>query len=287
MADESVVGCGATCTSICSGTCSTVCGNSCSGGCMGTCLDGCTSSCSDSCASDCTQTCASDCNTTCSNSCSDTSTSAVSSNDYNDPNLDLSRVVRFVITTRDRFEKLRYYNNTYIYFLTDTREIYKGGISFTDVLIKCYEFPSRPVSGKIYYNTNNHQVKYFDKSSGGWITLITPMATSMDDGINSDTDCTVTALGIKNYIDQKFSELYESLGKTAGYNTVPIFSTYEQAVTYANESPLSRPGQVITAPNDEGRRVMYIIQSDNSLVEYPSMAEVKELLKWRTLGGGE
>ena len=38
----------------------------------------------------------------------------------------------------------------------------------------------------------------------------------------------------------------------------------------------------ITAPNGENDYVMYVIQNDRSLVEYPSMDKIKELIAWKT-----
>lgn len=196
--------------------------------------------------------------------------------------LDLTRVVKFKVVTSSRFHSYEDYDNTCLYLLADTKEIYKGRTCYTDCLLKVSVFPSNPTTGKLYYNTRTREVKYWDNVNSVWIPLFTPMADTLTDDTTDYDSCTVTGTAIKNYIDLKFEELYEHLGKTAGYNTVPIFNTYELAVEYAASNPLSRPGQCVTAPSKDGTRmVMYIIQTDKTLVEYPSMDDVKQLLTWK------
>lgn len=195
--------------------------------------------------------------------------------------LDLSLIRKFKVTTSKRFQQYLTYDNTCIYFLADTKEIYKGHTCYTNVLLKVSVFPSNPTNGKMYYNTNTREVKYWDSTNSEWIPLFTPMADVLDDDTVDYDTCTVNGNAIKEYINKKFDELYKHLGKTSGYNTVPIFETYELAVKYATSNPLSRPGQVVTAPNEDGARVMYIIQPDNTLVEYPSMDDVKRLMIWK------
>lgn len=197
--------------------------------------------------------------------------------------LDLSRIFKFKVVTSARFNAYEDYDNTCVYFLADTKEIYKGRTCYTDCLLKVSVFPTEPTSGKLYYNTRTREVKYWDNVNGVWIPLFTPMADSLEDETVDYDTCTVTGTAIKNYIDHKFDELYTHLGKTAGYNTVPIFNTFELAVEYAATNPLSRPGQCVTAPSADGERmVMYIVQTDKTLVEYPSMDDVKQLLVWNT-----
>lgn len=196
--------------------------------------------------------------------------------------IDLSKIFKFKVVTSSRFQSYEDYDNTCVYFLADTKEIYKGHTCYTDCLLKVNAFPGNATTGKLYYNIRTKEVKYWDDVNSVWIPLFTPMAETLTDEDTDYDTCTVTGTAIKHYIDKKFNDLYEHLGKTAGYNTVPIFNTLELAKEYAETNPLSRPGQCVTAPSaDSERMVMYIIQPDKSLIEYPSMDDVKQLLTWK------
>lgn len=196
--------------------------------------------------------------------------------------LEKSNVVKFKVTTSKKYHALTEVDTTCIYFLVDTREIYKGGLSFSDAIIKCYGFPARPINGKIYYNMVTNEIKYYNPDTSDWLTLFTPMATSLTDEDVDYDNYTVNGTAIKKYIDKKFKELYEAVGKQPAYNTVPIFNSYEDAKKYAETSAFAKPGMCITAPNGENDYVMYVIQNDRSLVEYPSMDKIKELIAWKT-----
>ena len=199
-------------------------------------------------------------------------------------NINLSQVVKFKFCSSKTYHSLGIIHTNYVYFLIDTGEIYKGGISFTDALVRCRKFPANPIGGKLYYNSISKELKYYDINNSEWVSLLTPMVESL---LEEDIDygaVTVTGKAIKDYIDQKFNELYETLGKEAGYNTVPIFNNYETAKAYVETNPLSRAGQCITAPaqSGNGELVMYVIQPDKTLKEYPSMEQIKELISWKS-----
>lgn len=198
--------------------------------------------------------------------------------------LNFNQVVEFKFCLSKTYKSLSVIHTNYLYFLVDTGEIYKGGISFTDALVKCRKFPADPITGKLYYNTTTKELKYYDIASAEWISLLTPMVESLfEEGVDYGA-VTVTGKAIKEYIDTKFNELYESLGKQPGYNTVPIFDNYDIAVTYAKSNPLAKAGQCVTAPSQsgDGELVMYVIQPDKTLKEYPSMEQIKQLISWKS-----
>lgn len=200
------------------------------------------------------------------------------------PGLDFSNICRFRALTSKSFNNLEVLYKNCLYFIVDTGEIYKGGISFSSAIIKCDKFPTNPTNGKIYYNTVTKQICYYDSSEDKWVSLLTPMVDTLFDETVDYTTVTVTGAAIKEYLDYKIDEMYKSLGKEPGYNTTPIFATYDAALKYSQTNPAAKPGQCITAPSelDPDELVMYVIQNDKSLKEYPSMEQIKNLLKWRT-----
>lgn len=196
--------------------------------------------------------------------------------------LDFSKIVAYKFLTSKTYHSLESVRSNYLYFLMDTQEIYRGGVCFTNSIIRCRTLPADPARGKIYYNLTTKQMMYYDSNEEKWISLLTPIVDTFEEALNLGT-VTITAKGIKDYIDDKIQELYDSLGKQPGYNTTPIFTTYDSAIKYATTSPLAKAGQCITAPatQDENELVMYVIQKDGSLKEYPSMSQMEKLLEWR------
>lgn len=206
---------------------------------------------------------------------------------YNDivkenTDLDFSNVVRFKFITSKSFKKLKELHMNYLYFIVDTGEIYKGGLCFTNSVIRCPRFPADPAANKIYYNYTTKEIAYFDLHENRFIPLMTPMVESLFDETIDYGIVTVTGQAIKDYVDYKIEELYKDLGREQGKNTTPIFETYEAAEKFA-ASIAAKPGQCITAPSqfDDQEMVMYVIQKDKSLKEYPSMTQVQKLLEWK------
>lgn len=201
---------------------------------------------------------------------------------FDDNTLDFSNVVVCVLLTSQTFHNLTNVRSNYLYFLADTHEIYKGSICFTNSVIKCNALPPDPSRGKLYYVAGSKQMMYYDGDYEEWVSLSTPIVDTLTDEEIDYSKVTATGRAVKEYIDKKIDELYKSLGKQPGYNTTPIFETKKLAEIYAATSPLAKAGQCITAPSEDGTEmVMYVIQQDGTIKEYPSMAQVKKLLEWK------
>ena len=71
-----------------------------------------------------------------------------------------------------------------IYFLSDTKEIYRGATGFTEaVVMYTGELPATPARKKIYVNTANGEGKVY--TGNGWATVIAPIdSTVVTDGTN-------------------------------------------------------------------------------------------------------
>lgn len=198
--------------------------------------------------------------------------------------IEIDDIVKFRFCLSETFYNLDELHMNWLYFLIDTGEMYRGPVSFSRSLVRCRKWPESPTNGKIYFNMNTKELRYYDSLDKEWIPLLTPMVTSLlTEGIDYDK-VTANGTAIKEYVDYKIEEVYKSLGKQEGYNTTPIFTTYDAALKYASESTASRAGQCITAPSvlDSTELVMYVIQPDKTLKEYPSMEQIKKLISWKT-----
>lgn len=64
--------------------------------------------------------------------------------------------------------------DTHMYFLSDTREIYRGSTPFTESVILCTEFPTTSIAiNRLYVNSSTLEGKIYDGST--WTTVIKPV----------------------------------------------------------------------------------------------------------------
>ena len=73
---------------------------------------------------------------------------------------------------------------SHMYFLSDTREIYRGSEPFTESVILCTEFPTTGIAiNRLYVNSATLEGKIYDGSS--WTTVIKPIDSTVTvDGTN-------------------------------------------------------------------------------------------------------
>lgn len=62
---------------------------------------------------------------------------------------------------------------TDLYFLTDTHEIYRGSVPYTEGLVLCTEFPAEGAVNRLYVNSTTLEGKVYDGSK--WTTVVRPV----------------------------------------------------------------------------------------------------------------
>ena len=98
-----------------------------------------------------------------------------------------------------------------LYFLTDTHEIYRGTVPFTDaVVLYTGEKPNPAARKKIYINTTTLQGDVYDGTS--WTTIIKPISTTVAE---SDTN-PVTSGAVYDYVTEALSNLATSENTITG-----------------------------------------------------------------------
>ena len=116
-----------------------------------------------------------------------------------------------------------------LYFLTDTHEIYRGTVPFTDAVITYTgEKPTSPARKKIYINTATLQGEIYDGTS--WTTVIKPVSTQVTDGDGNP----VSGDAVHAYVAAQLETLASS------ENTIKSLSydngTFQLTVTKGNDS---------------------------------------------------
>ena len=91
-----------------------------------------------------------------------------------------------------------------LYFLNDTREIFKGEVSYTESVIMVVDFPAVGARNKLYVKKSDLEMKVYDGTS--WISLSKPISNVLDSTTDYD-DMLITGAGIKLYVDEKIEEI--------------------------------------------------------------------------------
>ena len=99
-----------------------------------------------------------------------------------------------------------------LYFLNDTREIFKGEVSYTESVIMVVDFPAVGARNKLYVKKSDLEMKVYDGTS--WIPLSKPISNVLDSTTDYD-DMLITGAGIKLYVDEKIEEIISTGGVTA------------------------------------------------------------------------
>lgn len=114
-------------------------------------------------------------------------------------------MIAFYLLTSDEYNDMIQYsssslNEDAIYFLSDTKEIYKGTTLFTDFVVLYDTKPANPSIKKIYINSSTLVGEIYNGLE--WITIFRPISGTISTGdespINSDAVINyITSLNLK------------------------------------------------------------------------------------------
>lgn len=116
-------------------------------------------------------------------------------------------MIQLTVTTSSAFESLKKDEET-LYFLEDTREIYKGNILYSNSIIFVTDLPKLALKNKIYINSITLECSFWDGMK--WKKLFPKVSTVLQDGVKSDG--LVTGNAVKNYITQRLQTFEKTLG---------------------------------------------------------------------------
>lgn len=115
----------------------------------------------------------------------------------------MSMMVRWCLTTSAYYNSLETKEPNFLYFLDDTKEIYRGDIEYTGAVNIVDELPELAAKGKLYVLSNTMEGKVFDGTN--WKTVIPALSQVLtdDDVFNG----TVTGEAIKAYVGKKVADI--------------------------------------------------------------------------------
>lgn len=110
-------------------------------------------------------------------------------------------MLQWIITNSENFKTMEKLDDI-LYFLEDTREIYKGDKVYNQSVIFITDLPKFAIKNKIYINTLTMEAKIWTGTD--WKTLIPTIKTILQDGVQSNG--LVTGNAIKSYVSRKFED---------------------------------------------------------------------------------
>lgn len=115
-----------------------------------------------------------------------------------------TNAVKFVSCTLSTYQGLAEHSAHTLYFITDTRRIYKGDVPFTGGLYEtCTAYPAEGNVNTIYVNTNDGSAKYWDGKK--FVTIVKPAPASITGTGSADEQATTKA--VVDYVASEISKL--------------------------------------------------------------------------------
>lgn len=118
-----------------------------------------------------------------------------------------SKMIRWCLTTSEHYNSLETKEPNFLYFLDDTREIYRGEIEYTNSVCIVEELPELAAKGKLYIMSTNLEGKIWDGSQ--WKTVIPAVSDTLTD--DDVANGTVSGEAIKTYVGKKVEEITSSM----------------------------------------------------------------------------
>ena len=111
------------------------------------------------------------------------------------------KLIQFTLLTRAQFDAMQTYEPRVLYFISDTKELYRGNVNYSSAVVfhADGERPALGAIGKLYFNTNNGEGTTWNGSA--WVTVIPHINESVTDAEGKGVTLPVSGIAVKNYVD--------------------------------------------------------------------------------------
>lgn len=162
-------------------------------------------------------------------------------------------MIKWIVTTAATYDALGTKDANALYWLSDTKEIYKGAISFSESVV-FYEttLPTRGARGKVYLEKTTMVGSVWDGTA--WKTVIKAISDTVMDGA-SPTTKGVSGVAVKAYVDGL------NLAKAADVVTDITYDSTNKAISFtrngaANSLPITKLGATMDYDGATGNLVL-------------------------------
>ena len=127
-----------------------------------------------------------------------------------------------------------------LFFLSDTKEIYRGTENFTQSVILVEEYPETPAVGKLYINSATLEGKIYNGTT--WTTVIQPVQSTL---AKTDTAKPVSGKAVADYVAAEIDKVTGSSSLVS--NVTYASATNTLTVTKADSTSSSIPLENVAA----------------------------------------
>ena len=110
--------------------------------------------------------------------------------------------VKFLSGTYSQYSALGVKDNNTLYFL-DNGQLFKGSVSYSDQIVVVSALPSTLVAGKVYVNTTDKSVTYYDGTTS---TVVVPTTVGTIGDSTPDTDL-ANVKAIKDFVAAEIAKI--------------------------------------------------------------------------------
>ena len=147
-----------------------------------------------------------------------------------------SGLSQYFILTKTAYNNLETKSEQALYFISDTQEIFRGTVNYTNAIVVVSSLPNNPVTSKVYLKTSDNTLNVYTGSA--WVNF-----GSLNNGVSSvvesdgtGTSLAVSGIAVKNYVEDKLEiDSLDDVTTTTLYNNFQIPVTISQTsggVTY-------------------------------------------------------
>lgn len=136
--------------------------------------------------------------------------------------------VNFIQCSQVEFNALTTKSSDSLYFVEDTRRIYKGSVDVTQNIISVSEFPETGVEGKLYINPTTLEVKSYQEDA--WVTYLPGYATTAEELKSADNASKIpTSNAVISYVESVIESI--SQGEISGLAHNPTYDSSTMKLT--------------------------------------------------------
>lgn len=140
-----------------------------------------------------------------------------------------SGISQYFILTKAAYNNLETKSEQALYFISDTKEIFRGTVNYTSAVEVVSVLPNSPLTSKIYIKTGDKTLNIY--ANGTWVSfgsLNNSISSSVETN-GSATTLAVSGVGIKDFVNNKLEvSSANDVTTTTLYNNLQLPVTISQ-----------------------------------------------------------
>lgn len=140
-----------------------------------------------------------------------------------------SGLSQYFILTKAAYNNLETKSEQALYFISDTKEIFRGTVNYTNVVEVVSSLPNSPLTSKVYIKTSDNTLNIYTGSQ--WVSFgsLNNSVSSTVEPNGTATTLAVSGVGIKSFVEDKLEvSSLSDVSTTTLYNNLQLPVTISQ-----------------------------------------------------------